>query len=176
MATTPTTTVRLTTAAAATLVAAVLAVDAIVATSRSIALPLTLTVLALAALVVGLALSRSAVIGAAIALLGLEFALSGHHPSDVATALYAAGLVLVAELAFWSHTAELLRATRARITRKAATILIVALGAALLAAVVAEGAHAAVSGAWLEPVGIVAAIAATLLLVLLARDTTATDG
>ena len=177
MATTPTTTVRLATAAAAVTVAAALAVYPILTAVGSLALPLTLAVLALAALTVGLVLHGSPLIGLAVALLGLEFSLRpGHHPSLAATALYAGSLILVAELAFWSETAQLLTATRPRIRLRLATIVIVALGATLLAAVVAEGAHAAVSGAWLEPVGILAALAATLLLVLLANNTTTTDG
>jgi hypothetical protein len=177
MATTPTTTVRIGAAAAATVAAVALAVYPVASASGSIAAPLTVALLAMITLTVGLASQRPVAVGAALALLALERALQpGHtHPSPGATALYAAGLIVTAELAFWSLTSHLLTPTRQRLVRKVTTTVIAAFGAATIAALVAEGAHTSVSGAWLEPFGIVAAIAATLLLTLLARNTDPTD-
>jgi hypothetical protein len=174
MATTPTATVRLTTAAIAFAAVGALAAYPIAGAPGSIALPLTLGLLALATLVAGLAARRAAATGAALALLAIELAFQTGHGRDLsfaATGIFAGGLVLVAELAFWSHNTGLVTPTRQRILRRAATTLIAALAATAIGALVAAGARASISGAWLEPLGIAAAIAATLLLVLLASTT-----
>lgn len=174
MAKTPATTVRLTTAATAVAAAAMLAAYPVAAADGSIALPLTLGLLAVATLLIGLAASQSVAIGASVALLGLELVFqpdSGHHASSGVVAVYAGGLVLVAELAFWSQTVGLLTPIRRRIARRSATTLIVALTASAVAALVNESSHASLTGAWLEPLGVAAAIAATLLVILLATNT-----
>ena len=149
MATTPTATVRLITAATAGAAAAALAAYPVAAAPGSSALPLTLGLLALAALVAGLATRRAAATGAGLALLALELAFQpGHsrHLSFAATAAFAGGLVLVAELAFWSHNAGWVTPTRQRILRRAATTLIAALAATAIGALVVAGGRASASG------------------------------
>ena len=130
--------------------------------------------IAVALLAGGLWLRRTGVVPAAVALLGLEYAsllTLEDLPLDQRAPLYAAGLLAVAELSYWSL--EL----RAAVTdepgshwRRAAflawlCLLTLALGAALLALVdVSAG-----GGLALEAVGALAAAGALALIAALAR-------
>jgi hypothetical protein len=138
---------------------------------RSAGLPLVLGVLAGAVFLVGLAGFDDRALTLALALLGAEYGIFLHLRGEEiggATAVYAAGLVLAAELAYWSLD---LRApvgdASSAARRRAAGIAATVVGAFAVAGVVALAAGLRTGSGFL--VDITGAIALTAALALVAQ-------
>lgn len=161
-------------AAALALVCALgLAVFPLVGAGGSKAATLALALVGVGVLVAGLATRRYAGVALAVALFAIEYLTrlhESHEELSFATALYAGGLVLLAELAAWALAEEIHPTPRSRVPRRAGTVAILALAAGGVAAIVVVSARQApAAGAWLEPVGLAAGLAAIVVIALLAR-------
>jgi hypothetical protein len=129
---------------------------------------------ALFALAVGLALGKPFAIPWAVAGLGAEYALAlGDSGLDRRVPLYAIGLLVVAELSYWSLQLRRSAPDEAGITQRRLIGLCVAATAGLLVGtiLVAFARFPIGGGLAIEGVGIVAAIAALALLLGSARAT-----
>ena len=114
-------------------------------------------------------------LGSAYAVL---FAAEGSH-LDRVTPVYAAGLLFVAELAFWSIEARVAAWSDPElVVWRLARLAMVCAGAAVLAAVVVAEAAAANGGGGLllEALGVAAAIGAVALVMALVRRSTVDSG
>jgi len=141
-------------------------------------LALVLGGLALSFLAAGLTTRSAAALGWGLAALGGEYAVlfaAQGRALDEAAPVYAAGLVLVAELAFWSVERRIAAWSDPAIAeRRLAQLLGVCVGAAAVAALVLVVAAASVGGGLaLEAIGVAAAIGALALLGVLVRRTAA---
>jgi len=122
----------------------------------------------------GLAFRSSAVLALGIAFLGAEQAVrlaTGRSSVDPWTPVYAAALLLVAELAWWSIEPRVAAwsETEAAV-RRLLTVAGACVGAGLLAAVVVLAAGAPLrGGVELELVGVAAAAAAVAVIAAVAR-------
>jgi len=152
------------------------------ALSRATTVPLVapLVALGLLSLVVALLAARPIGITAAVLLLGAALFV-GHEalPPAGPLALYAGGLLLLAELGFWS----LERRTRVRaergvdVRRWLALIAVVSASVAVALVVLLVGAEPRVQGTAVEAVGVAAAVGvAGLALLLLRNHLPASDG
>jgi hypothetical protein len=146
--------------------------------------PLALALAALAVFVLTLALiARSAGgIGFSLTALGgsyaVLFAAEGSH-LDRVTPVYAAGLILVAELAFWSIDARVAAWSDPElIVWRLARLALACAGAATLASIVVADAAAATGGGGvlLEALGVAAAVGAVALVTALVRRSTIDSG
>jgi hypothetical protein len=129
---------------------------------------------AIFALVVGLVLGRSFAIPWAVAGLGAEYALSlGDGALDRRVPLYAIGLLVVAELSYWSLQLRGSAPDEPGITQRRLIGLCLAATAGLLVGtiLVAFARFPIGGGLAIEGVGIIAAIAALALLLGSARAT-----
>jgi len=122
----------------------------------------------------GLAFRWSAALALGIALLGAEQAVrlaTGRSSVDPWTPLYAAGLLLVAEFAWWSIEPRVAAWSEAEaVVRRLLTVTGACVVAALLAAVVVLAAGAPLrGGVGLELVGVAAAAAAVGVIAAVAR-------
>jgi hypothetical protein len=173
MAPNPSQRIRLATAALATLCALALALYPALKAHGSFALTAPLAIAGVVILTFGLVRRVDAAIAVSIALLAAEYELllhANHRALSLVTPLYAAGLVLVAELAYWSRSEEIFATTRRRLPRRATTVAIAgAAGGALAAISVGSARSASTAATWLEPTGLTAGIAALLIIVALAR-------
>jgi hypothetical protein len=129
---------------------------------------------ALALLAGGFTGGWSAPVGTGLALLGAEYAVffaAGPAAVDVWTPLYAAALLLTAELSYWSLEPRVPAWTETEVIVRRLVVLVACVaGAAALAAAVIVAAGASVSGGLaLETVGIVAAVGALAVVAALAR-------
>jgi hypothetical protein len=126
--------------------------------------------LGVAVLVAALLLRLPALITPALALLGAEYAVLfvvRGDTIDVRSPLYGAGFLVAAELAFASVERRAGRAEPVLVARRAATLVLVAVGGMVTGLVVLAAAAAPLAGGvGLEAVGVVAAVA---LLVSLGR-------
>ena len=129
---------------------------------------------AFALLLLGLLLRRSGALAAGVALLGAQQATRlalGPEAIDEATPLLATGLLLVAELAWWSIEPRVPAWWQAGIpARRAGTLVLACAGSLVVSAlvVVAAGAHVG-GGTLLLLTGMVAAAAALGVLAYVAR-------
>ena len=135
---------------------------------------LVIGVAGLLALGAGLAVRWSAAVACGVALLGAEQAVrlaTGPKLVDTWTPLYAGGLLLVAELAWWSLEPRVAAAAEpgAALRRLAGIALACAVGGGLAAVVVLAAGVPLHGGFALELVGVVAAIAALALVAGVAR-------
>ncbi|MGB2874129.1 MAG: hypothetical protein WBB76_01495 [Gaiellaceae bacterium] len=126
-------------------------------------------------LCVGLALRWSAALASAVAVLGAEQAVrlaTGPAGVDSWTPLYAAGFVLVAELAWWSIEPRVAAWTEPQVVvrRLAAVFGVSALGGVLSAMVVLAAGAPLEGGVGLELVGVVAATAAVAVVANVAHS------
>ena len=131
--------------------------------------------LALAVLLVGLGLRWSAALAVGVAMLGAQQAVRlelGPDALDAWTPLLATGLLLVAELAWWSIEPRVPAWSQPwQATRRLATVLFACAGASVVSAAVVVAAGASLSGGVeLELLGIVAATAALAVVASAARD------
>jgi hypothetical protein len=122
----------------------------------------------------GLAFRWSAALAAGIAFLGAEQAVrlaTGRSSVDPWTPLYAAGLLLVAELAWWSIEPRVAAWSETEaVVRRLLIVTGACVGAGLLAAVVVLAAGAPLrGGVGLELVGVAAAAAAIAVIAAVAR-------
>jgi hypothetical protein len=113
-------------------------------------------------LVVGLALAWSAPVAAALGLIGAEYALrfaTGPRSLDAWTPLYAGGLLLAAELAYWSVERRIaVHVEPAIVVRRAGWVIAVsAAGTALAAALLVAAGLPIEGGTGLEAIGVIAA-------------------
>lgn len=143
-------------------------------------LALVLGGLALAFLAAGLTARSGAALGWGLAALGGEYAVlfaAQGRALDTTAPVYAAGLVLVAELAFWSVERRIAAWSEPTIAeRRLAQLVGVCVGAAAVAALVLVVAAASVGGGLaLEAIGVAAAIGALVLLGVLVRRTAASQ-
>jgi hypothetical protein len=116
---------------------------------------------------------RSWLLPWAIVLLGGEYAGSLFAQSDTAAAapVYAAGLLLVAELGFWALEPLSARDERASTLLRATTVAVSAIGAGAAGLFLVALADVRVSGGLgIEAVGLVAAALAVAVVVQLARS------
>ncbi len=135
---------------------------------------LTLGASALAMLLAGLLLRWSAALAVGIGLLGVQQAIRlelGPDKLDAWTPLVAGGLLLAAELAWWSVEPRVPAWSPPGVgARRPATVLFACVAATVVAAVVVVAAGARVSGGvGLELAGVVAAIGALAVVVWVAR-------
>ena len=133
-----------------------------------------LAALALALVAAGLTGGWAAPVSLGLALLGAEYAVffaAGPSGVDVWTPLYAAGLLLVAELSFWSLEHRVPAwADAAVLVRRLVVLVACCAGAAALAAGVIVAAGASVGGGLgLELAGIAAAVGALAVVAGVAR-------
>jgi hypothetical protein len=134
---------------------------------------------ALAVLLVGLLLRWSAALALGVALLGAQQATRlalGPEAVDEATPLVATGLLLVAELAWWSVEPRVPAWGQAGVlARRVGTLVLTCAGALVVSAVVVVAAGAPVTGGTvLELLGVVAATAALAVVVLVGGKASAT--
>ena len=128
--------------------------------------------IAVALLVAGLAGGGSVLVPASLAGLGAEYAvhvLADDRPMDLAAALYAAGLVVVAELSYWSLERRVRIAEEPGSTaRRVAHLALVAGGSLALGALLLGVSDAAGGGGLgMELVGVLAAVATLGVVVAL---------
>ena len=130
-------------------------------------------------LALGLVLRSSGAIGFALTALGgtyaVLFAAEGARLDQVAP-VYAAALLLVAELAFWSIESRISAWTESEVVIwRLARLGLACAGAAVLGAIVVADASAAngQGGVLLETLGVAAAIGALVLVIVLLRRHTA---
>jgi hypothetical protein len=129
---------------------------------------------ALAVLLVGLLLRWSAALAVGVAVLGAQQATRlalGSEAVDEATPLVATGLLLVAELAWWSVEPRVPAWGEVGVlARRVGTLVLTCAGALVVSAVVVVAAGAPVNGGTLlELLGVVAAAAALALVATVAR-------
>lgn len=130
-----------------------------------------LAVLALLLFLLGIAGGWATPIAAGLACFGAEYALflaTGKHVLDERSPLVAVGLVLAAELAFWSLERAGGAQTASLVARRLALVAATAVGAGAIAALLLVVSGAGSGGVGVEALGVLAA--ATILL-LLARLT-----
>ncbi len=120
-------------------------------------------------LAAGAAWRSAALVPAAVAVLAAEYGLSLYQqrgPVDARAPLFAAGLLLLAELAYWSTEAHrLVRDERAVIGRRVAVLAVVVLAAAAVGALVLLAAELPLAGA-VARLALGAAAASTLLALI----------
>ena len=155
--------------------AAALAASPLVRSSSHELLVLGLGAAALLGLATGLAARWSAALASGVALLGVEQAVrlaTGPSSVDAWTPLYAAGFLLVAELAWWSIEPRVPAwAQYGMALRRLALIVLACAGAAALSALVVLAAGTPVhGGVALELVGVIAAAAAVAVVAAVARS------
>jgi hypothetical protein len=143
-------------------------------------LVLVLGIAGLVWLAVGLAARWGAALAAGIAFLGAEQALAlatGPSSVDPWTPLYAAGLLLAAELAWWSIEPRVPAWANPIIAlrRFGIIVLMCALGAALAALVVLAAGAPLEGGVSLELVGVLAAVGAVVVVAVLAHRHAASE-
>jgi hypothetical protein len=129
---------------------------------------------ALVLLCIGLAARWSAALAAGIAFLGAEQAVrlaTGPSSVDPWTPVYAAGLLLAAELAWWSIEERVPAWSQPGIVLRRLLVIVglCAAGAALAAMIVVAAGSPLEGGVGLELVGVVAAVAAVAVVAALAR-------
>jgi hypothetical protein len=129
---------------------------------------------ALVLLCIGLAARWSAALAAGIAFLGAEQAVrlaTGPSSVDPWTPVYAAGLLLTAELAWWSIEERVPAWSQPGIVLRRLLVIVglCAAGAALAAMIVVAAGSPLEGGVGLELVGVVAAVAAVAVVAALAR-------
>src|SRR5207247_2924396 len=129
---------------------------------------------ALVMLCVGLAARGSAALAAGIALLGAEQAVrlvTGPSSVDPWTPVYAAGLLLTAELAWWSIEQRVPAWSQPGIVLRRLLVIVglCAAGAALAAMIVVAAGSPLEGGVGLELAGVVGAVAAVAVVAALAR-------
>jgi hypothetical protein len=155
-------------------VAADVAVATVLRADGHEVLLLVVGVLALPVLLAGLVLRWSAALAVGVAVLGAQQAVRlelGSEALDSWTPLFAAGLLLVAELAWWSIE----RRVRAwsepwQATRRLAAVLFACAGGTVVSAAVVLAAGAPLTGGVeLELLGVVAATAALAVVAWIAR-------
>jgi hypothetical protein len=135
---------------------------------------------ALAVLLAGLLLRWSAALAVGVALLGAQQATRlalGPEAVDEATPLVATGLLLVAELAWWSVEPRVPAWTQGGVlVRRLGTLVLSCAAALFVSALVVVAGGAPVSGGTaLELVGVVAAAGALAVLALVARKGSSVD-
>jgi hypothetical protein len=135
---------------------------------------LSLGCLALVLLALGLAARWRAPVGLGLTLLGAQYAVlfAGHGSSlDEATPIYAAGLLLVAELAYWSLERRVAAWTEeGLLLRRLAHLIGVCSAAAVVAALVlVAAASGGGGGVALEALGAAAAVGTVAVVALLVR-------
>jgi hypothetical protein len=135
---------------------------------------------ALAVLLAGLLLRWSAALAVGVALLGAQQATRlalGPETVDEATPLVATGLLLVAELAWWSVEPRVPAwAQGGVLARRLGTLVLSCAGALFVSALVVVAGGAPVSGGTaLELVGVVAAAGALAVVALVARRGSSVD-
>ena len=129
---------------------------------------------ALVSLCVGLAARWSAALAVGITFLGAEQAVrlaTGPSSVDPWTPVYAAGLLLTAELAWWSIEDRVPAWSQPFIVLRRLLVIVglCAAGAALAAMIVVAAGAPLEGGVGLELVGVVAAVAAVAVVAVLAR-------
>jgi len=129
---------------------------------------------ALVMLCIGLAARWSAALAAGIALLGAEQAFrlaTGPSSVDPWTPVYAAGLLLTAELAWWSIEQRVPAWSQPGVALRRLLVIVAlcAAGAALAALIVVAAGSPLEGGVGLELVGVAAAVAAVAVVAALAR-------
>lgn len=133
---------------------------------------------ALAVLLAAAAAWRFAsLVGGAVAILAVEYGLSLYHqrgPVDARAPLFAAGLLLLVELAYWStESHRLVRDDRSVLTFRLAVLAVLALAAVGLGALVLLAAELPVAGPVARlALGVVAASAVLALIASLSRGAT----
>jgi hypothetical protein len=136
-------------------------------------LALGLGVFALALLAAGLTIRSSATLGWGLAALLAEYSvlfMAEGRSLDELTPVYAAGLLLVAELAFWSIERRVSTwADPGLLERRLGFLVSACAGAALVAALVLVIAAAGGGGVVLDAAGAAAAVGILALIVLLGR-------
>jgi hypothetical protein len=125
--------------------------------------------LGLAALLLGLAVRWSAALAVSVALLGAQQAVRlalGPDALDAWAPLVAGGLLLVAELAWWSIEPRVPAWSEPWLAwRRLATVLLTCAGASLVSALVVVAAGAEIGGGFaIELLGVIAATAALALV------------
>jgi hypothetical protein len=115
--------------------------------------------------------------GAAVAILGAEYGLSLYHqrgPVDARAPLFAAGLLLLVELAYWStESHRLVRDDRAVVTFRLAVIAVLALAAVALGTLILLAAELPLAGPVARlALGVVAASTVLALIAALSRRAT----
>lgn len=135
---------------------------------------LTLGCSALVLLALGLALRWRAPVGLGLALLGAQYGVlfAGRGSAlDQATPIYAAGLLLVAELAYWSLERRVAAWTEeGLLSRRLAHLIGVCSGAAVVSALVlVAAASGGGGGVALEALGAAAAVGTVAVVALLVR-------
>jgi hypothetical protein len=125
-------------------------------------------------LCVGLATRWSAALAVGIAFLGAEQAVrlaTGPSSVDPWTPVYAAGLLLTAELAWWSIEQRVPAWSQPGVVLRRIAVIVglCAAGAALAAMIVVAAGSPLEGGVALELVGVVAAVAALAVVAVLAR-------
>jgi hypothetical protein len=138
-------------------------------------LALACAALSLALLLGGLASRSPQAIGLALTALAGDYAVlfaTNGTAIDELTPAYAAGFVLVAELAFWSIERRIPAWSEpALLDRRLGYLVATCLGATMLAAVAVVAASVARGGGvWLEAAGVVAAIGAVALVAASVRS------
>jgi hypothetical protein len=166
---------RLATGAGALLVAAALAAATLLRGEGHQPLLVAVGLLALALLLGGLALRWSAALAVGVALLGAQQAVRlalGPDSLDSWTPLFAGGLLLVAELAWWSLEPRVPAWSQPGLAaRRVGTVLLACAGACVVSAVVLVAAGVPLSGGFgLELAGVVAATGALAVVAWLARS------
>jgi hypothetical protein len=138
-------------------------------------LALALGAVALALLVAGLVISSAGTIGWALAALGTEYAvlfMAEGRSLDELAPVYAAGFLLVAEVAFWSIERRVSTWVEpGLLERRLAFLVSACTGAAVVAALVLVLAAAGGGGIGLDAAGAAAAVGMLALIVLLGRGT-----
>ena len=137
-------------------------------------LVLALGAAALLWLVLGLATRWSAALAAGLVLLGAEQAVrlaNGSDSVDPWTPVYAAGLLLAAELAWWSIEQRVPAWSQPGVVLRRLLVIVAlcAAGAALAALIVVAAGSPLEGGVGLELVGVAAAVAAVAVVAALAR-------
>ncbi len=163
------------TGAASLLAAGALVVAALLREGGHDVLLLAVGGVAVLVLFTGLLLRWSAGLALGVALLGAQQATRlalGPDALDAATPLTAGGLLLVAELAWWSIEPRVPAWTQPAVAAfRVATVVLACLGATFVAAVVVVAAGADVAGGTvLELMGVLAAIAALAVVAWVARS------
>jgi hypothetical protein len=126
-----------------------------------------------AALVLALSLRVHSLVPVALVLLGGEYTgfLYVHGAAGTAPPVFAAGLVLVAELSYWALEPLSAREEPLQLLARAATVAATSAGAAVLALFLEAVAHVQVSKSLgVEALGVLAAALAVALVVRLARS------
>ena len=143
-------------------------------------LALGLGVLSLALLAAGLAIGSSTTLGWGLAALLAEYAVlftAEGRSLDELTPVYAAGLLVVAELAFWSIEPRVSTwGEPGLLERRLGFLVSACAGAALVAALVLVLAAAGGGGVVLDAAGAAAAVGILALIVLLGRGVRASAG